>query len=279
MAAQNRSGWGGCVPWPARVTGRWQEAEDTWTLSLEAPEGFAFRPGQFNMLYAFGIGEVPISISSDPDDAGRLLHTIRDVGAVSRALCMTEEGGMLGVRGPYGTGWPLDQAEGGDVLVVAGGLGLAPLRPVLYQLMSRRDQFSRVTLLYGTRSPAAMIFRDELQQWRARFDMDVDVTMDFAGDDWHGRVGVVTTLIPHLDLVREITTAFICGPEVMMRFVLRALQERGLNEDRLYVSMERNMQCATGLCGHCQFGPEFICRDGPVFSYASIRHLLAVGEV
>lgn len=276
MALPDKSGWGGCVPHPTSVVGRTCESKDTCTLKMDAPDGFTFEPGQFNMLYAFGIGEVPISISGDPDDASCLLHTIRNVGAVSQALYIADQGTMLGVRGPYGKGWPVDKAKGSDVILAAGGLGLAPLRPVIYQLLSHRDDFGRIVLLYGARSPGDMIFTDELRQWRARFDMHVGVTTDFADDEWRGHVGVVTTLIPHLDIARESTVAFICGPEVMMRFVARTLLERGLGEDQLYLSMERNMQCAVGLCGHCQFGAKFICRDGPVFPYRRIRHLLEV---
>ncbi len=233
-----------------RVTGVRHEAPAVVTLGLAPPEPFAFQPGQFNMLSLPGIGEVPISISGDPAPDTQVLHTIRDVGLVTRALCQLRPGQRVGARGPYGTAWPLAAAEGGDLLIVAGGIGLPPLRPAIYQALRDRERYQRITLLYGARTPADLLFTHELSTWRGRFDLDVQITVDSAGADWHGEVGVVPSLIPKARLDPARATAFVVGPEIMMRFTVRALLAAGLQADRVYLSMERNMQCAAGLCGH-----------------------------
>ena len=255
------------------------EAPDVVTLGLTPAEPFEFRPGQFNMLYQPGIGEVPISISGDPADTGHILHTIRDVGPVTRALCALRPGQRVGVRGPYGTSWPLAAAAGGDVMIVAGGIGLPPLRPALYQALSHRERFGRVVLLYGARTPDDLLFPDELSAWRARFDLDVYVTVDAAARDWRGDVGVVPDLVKRAPFDPARTTAFVVGPEVMMRFTVRALRTAGVTDDRMYLSMERNMQCAVAMCGHCQLGPFLLCRDGPVLRYQLLARWLEVGEL
>lgn len=268
------------VPRIAHVRRRRHDAPDAWTLELEMADGapFQYAPGQFNMLTAFGVGEAAISVSGDPA-AGSLIHTIRDVGPVSRALARLGPGDPIGVRGPFGVGWPMAQAEGRDVVVVAGGLGLAPLRPALYRLLGDRARYGRVALLFGARRPEDILFRHEVETWRGRFDIDVEVTVDHAASAWHGHVGVVTTLISRLDIDPAKAVAMVCGPEVMMRFVAMSLVDKGLAEDAIYLSMERNMKCAIGHCGHCQLGPTFICRDGPVFTYARLKPLLAVKEL
>jgi NAD(P)H-flavin reductase len=268
------------VPRIAHVRRRRHDAPDAWTLELEMADGapFQYAPGQFNMLTAFGVGEAAISVSGDPA-AGPLIHTIRDVGPVSRALARLGPGDPIGVRGPFGVGWPMAQAEGRDVVVVAGGLGLAPLRPALYRLLGDRARYGRVALLFGARRPEDILFRHEVETWRGRFDIDVEVTVDHAASAWHGHVGVVTTLISRLDIDPAKAVAMVCGPEVMMRFVAMSLVDKGLAEDAIYLSMERNMKCAIGHCGHCQLGPTFICRDGPVFTYARLKPLLAVKEL
>ncbi len=255
------------------------EAPGVVTLGL-TPEGpFEFLPGQFNMLYQPGIGEVPISISGDPADTGHVLHTIRDVGPVTRALCALRPGQRVGVRGPYGTSWPVAAAEGGDLVIVAGGIGLPPLRPAIYAALGRRDRFGRVVLLYGARTPGDLLFTDELSAWRARFDLDVDLTVDTAARDWRGNVGVVPDLVERAPFGPRATTAFVVGPEVMMRFTVRALLAAGVADDRVYLSMERNMRCAVAMCGHCQLGPFLLCRDGPVVSYRQLARWLAIREV
>lgn len=268
------------VPCIARVHRRRRDGPEVWTLEIETEEAEsgAFAPGQFNMLTAFGVGEVPISFSGDPATPRRLVHTIRVVGPVSRALARLKPRDALGLRGPFGVGWPMEEASGRDVLVIAGGLGLAPLRPVLYRLVAERERYGKVVLLYGTRSPDDILFRRDLEAWRARMDINVDVTVDHARSGWDGHVGVVTSLISRATFDSARTVAFVCGPEIMMRFTIAALRDAGLSDDGIYLSMERNMKCAIGFCGHCQFGPVFICRDGPVFRYDRVRAILGLKE-
>jgi NAD(P)H-flavin reductase len=186
---------------------------------------------------------------------------------------------VLGLRGPFGSSWPVELAEGKDVVVVAGGIGLAPLRSVIYHVMARRERYGLVALLYGARTPADMLYRRELERWRSHFDLEVFVTVDRATGTWRGSVGVVTKLIQLVSFDPQNTLAFVCGPEIMMRFTAAELQKRGVAPDHLYVSMERNMKCAVGLCGHCQFGPRFVCKDGPVFAYSDVRDWLLKGEI
>jgi NAD(P)H-flavin reductase len=256
-----------------------RETADTVTFALDpGEEGFPFAPGQFNMLYAFGLGESPISISGDPGRPRRLRHTVRAVGNVTRALCAVRRGDAVGVRGPFGHPWPVESAAGHDVVIVAGGIGLAPLRPAVCHLLAHRAQYGRVALLYGARTPGDLLFARDLQAWRARFDVDVEVTVDRATPDWQGAVGVVTRLMPRVTFDPPRTVAFICGPEVMMRFAALELQRRGVPDDQLHLSVERNMKCGVGLCGHCQVGPLFACRDGPVLRYRTLAPWLAIRE-
>jgi NAD(P)H-flavin reductase len=268
------------TPQVARVLKRRREGADVWTLDIAPDDGMPpYAPGQFNMLTAFGVGEAAISVSGDPAAAGRLVHTIRAVGAVSTALTRLDAGDVLGLRGPFGVGWPMAEAAGRDVVVIAGGLGLAPLRPALYRLFAERARYGRITLLFGARSPADILFRDEIESWRKNLDIGVEVTVDHADSRWHGHVGVVTTLIRRADFDPLRTVAMVCGPEVMMRFAIAALRDTGVSDDAIYLSMERNMKCAVAFCGHCQFGTVFVCRDGPVFRYDRVRGLLAVKEI
>ncbi len=270
------------LPRTFEVRRKGRETHDTFTLELAALDGdpeFGFIPGQFNMLYAFGVGEAAISISGDPARKGSLIHTIRAVGNVTRKLERLKKGDLIGVRGPYGTPWPVEEAEGNDVVLVAGGIGLAPLRPVLYRLLAERDRYGRIILLYGTRTPSDILYRKELEVWRARFDLDVLVTVDSAMEDWRGNVGVVTTLIERARLDPFSSVAMICGPEIMMKFTLIELRKFGLEDEYLYISMERNMKCAIGFCGHCQYGPSFVCKDGPVYRWDAIKHLFGKREL
>lgn len=261
-----------------------QDTRDTFTFSLSprttadaqcAPNG----PGQFNMLYVFGVGEVPISMSGDPNDVDVLVHTTREVGTVTRAMGGLRAGATVGVRGPFGTAWPLPEAEGRDVVLVAGGIGLAPLRPVIYRLLAERDRYQRVSILIGARTPEDLLYADELRAWRARLDVDVYVTVDRATGDWRGNVGLVTALIPRSPFDPRNAVAMVCGPEPMMTAAATALVRRNVPRERLWLSMERNMKCAIGHCGHCQLGPLFVCRDGPVFRLDRIAPLLDVEEV
>jgi len=270
------------LPRPYRVTRRRRETLDTVTLELvsaDAGHATSFAPGQFNMLYVFGVGEVPISISGDPHDPSTVRHTTRMVGAVTNAVGKLKAGEWLGVRGPFGSRWPLEDVQGCDVVIVAGGIGLAPLRPCLYGLLANRRQYRKIVLLYGTRTPQDILYKRELEQWRGRFDIDVELTVDRASESWRGEVGVVPMLIPKAPVDPSHTVAMVCGPEVMMHYTIKALMERGVASDRIFLSMERNMHCAIGFCGHCQLGPTFICKDGPVFRYDRIARLVRIREL
>jgi len=270
------------LPRPFQVRSCRKETYDTFTLEMKPANGkrtFSFQPGQFNMLYVPGVGEVPISISGDPDQPEKLVHTIRAVGAVTQALCRLKTGSLIGVRGPFGSGWPVQKAEGGDIVVVTGGIGLAPLRPALHALFHHRERFGRILILYGARTPDDILYRKQLETWRSRPDLEIGITVDRADDGWKGRVGVVTTLFSGVQLDPARTLALLCGPEIMMRFTAVELKRLNLNMDRVYISMERNMKCAIGQCGHCQYGPVFICKDGPIFPYTKVQHLLGVREV
>lgn len=265
-----------------RIQSRRRETYDTFTVDLRrtgdaAP--FEYLPGQFNMMYVFGVGEVPISISGNAATTDVVTHTVREVGAVTRAMSELKPGQLIGVRGPFGTPWPVEEAGGKDVVIAAGGIGLAPLRPAIYHLLAHRERYGRIAVLYGARTPRDMLYVSELEEWRARFDLEVAVTVDSAQDDWRGNVGVVTTLIPPARFDAGNTVAMICGPEIMMRFVVLELEKRGLDQAGIYISMERNMKCAVGYCGHCQFGPTFICKDGAVFPYSRLAWLLGKREV
>lgn len=271
------------VPEFQLVKRRIEETADVVSLVLPVEQNSetvqSFQPGQFNMLYAFGVGEVPISISGDPEIPDHLVHTIRGVGPVSDALLRLKPGEPVGVRGPYGVGWPVDEAMGSDVLVIAGGIGLAPLRPALYHLLNQRSRYGRVALLYGARSPGQLIFTQELENWRRTPGIQVRITVDHADSEWVGDVGVATRLLPKVLFDPVDTIAMICGPEVMIRFTAAALENMGVASDRIYVSMERNMKCALGSCGHCQFGPNFVCKDGPVFRLDRILDIVSVREI
>jgi len=259
-----------------------RETADTFTLSLKAKNGrskFDFVAGQFNMLYVMGKGEVPISISGDPLAANTVIHTVRAVGNVTRALVTLKPGATVGLRGPFGSGWPIDKAEGKDIVVLAGGIGLAPLRPAIYEIMGKRAKFGKLSLLYGARTPKELLYASELRKWRSRFDLQVYLTVDNADVSWKGSVGVVTTQVPRADFEPADTMALVCGPEIMMRYAVATLRERGVAADDIYVSMERNMKCAVGFCGHCQYGAEFICKDGPVFPFSRIEKSFKIREL
>jgi len=270
------------LPQPYAIHRAQRETQDTFTLALESrtdTHPFSFRPGQFNMLYVFGVGEIPISISGDPGTPKLLKHTTRAVGAVSKAMRQLKRGDTLGVRGPFGSYWPVEEATGQDVLIVAGGIGLAPLRPAIYELLAKRDQYGKIVLMYGARTPDDILYRKELEQWRGRFDLEIQVTVDCATERWRGNVRVVTTLISHASFDPANTVALVCGPEVMMRYAVRELQHRGVASERIHVSMERNMKCAVGFCGHCLYGPTFVCKDGPVFRFDRIEPIFGKAEI
>jgi len=266
-----------------RIVPETPESSTFWSTWRDGDgEGYAFEPGQFNMLYLFGVGEIPISISSDPAHPQRLGHTIRFVGRVTNAFRELRPGDELGVRGPFGRPWPLHEAEGGDLLVVAGGLGVCPVRPAIEWAMRHRDRFRRLILLVGARTPTLLPYQEQLDAWLAsteRLGVELHLTVDQAEPGWLYGVGVVTTLFEKAGIEPARTTAFTCGPERMMRFSNQGLLDRGVPPERLYLSMERNMQCAIRICGHCQLGPYFVCTDGPVFRYDEVRDLMEVPDL
>lgn len=271
---------GALVPEPFRVARSERDTADTWTLTLESLDGAGpvIAPGQFMMVYAFGVGEVPVSVSGPPGRPGPVVLTVRAVGAVTKAICAAAPGTVLGLRGPFGSSWPVEAAAGQDVLVVAGGIGLAPLRPVVLRALERRDDHASVTVLYGARTPGDLLYPAEHEVWRAA-GATVEVTVDAADAGWHGHVGVVPKLISRARFEPERTTAFVCGPEIMMRFAVEALEDAGVPDERIMLSLERDMRCGIGLCGHCQLGPTLVCRDGPVYSQAEISAWLEVVEL
>jgi anaerobic sulfite reductase subunit B len=265
------------VPVPHLVVDRRRDTAETVTLRLE-PVGeplAEFAPGQFAMVHCFGRGEIPLSVSS-VQGTGGLAHTIRSVGAVSDGLCAARVGDVVGLRGPYGTSWELERARGQDVLVVAGGIGLAPLRPLVLGALAEPEAYGRVSVLVGARTPADLISRKELEQWATAY---TGVTVDWPDTGWHGDVGVVTQLLGRAPFAPERTWAFVCGPEPMIRATARDLAQRGVPPERIRVSLERNMRCATGHCGHCQLGPLLVCRDGPVVGWDQAQPLLSVREL
>ncbi len=266
-------------PAPFTVRARAQDTRDTVTLAL-APTGGTgvppFQPGQFNMLSVPGRGEVAISISGDPGRAGEWVHTVRSLGLATQALAGSAVGSLVAVRGPYGRGWPVERAGGKDVVIVAGGVGLAPVRPLVLELLRHRDRIGRLEVIYGARTPEDLLYASELAEWRRRTDARFQVTVDAAGRDWYGDVGVVTQRIPDTRFDSRNAIAYLCGPEIMMRLTAEALEARGLPRDAIWVSLERTMQCGVGLCGHCQLGPYLLCRDGPVLPYGDLAPLLRI---
>lgn len=269
------------LPRPVRVVRKRRETSDAVTLQLGADDAsaFAFTPGQFTMLYAFGVGEVPLSISGDSADSKTLTHTVRRLGPVTEALSQLRPGDPAGVRGPYGVGWPLAHYPGADIVIVAGGAGAAAVRSLIYAVLANRAAYGYIAVLVGARQPGDIFYRKELDKLCARTDLDVRVTVDRAPPAWQGPVGVVPRFIPALQLDPDETVAFVCGPRVMMRVTADALIQRGVAPEHIYLSLERNMKCATGFCGHCQLGPTFVCKDGPVYSWGQIGRWLAIKEL
>lgn len=259
-----------------QVIHRTEEIPATVTLEIQPCDGtplVPFKPGQFNMLYQFGSGEVPISFSGALHSGAlqvcdRYIHTLRAVGKTTEALAKLRVGDQLGVRGPFGHGWPLDKLAGKHVLIVAGGLGMAPLRPLIEALLSQPEKYAGVQLFYGGKCPEELLFYRQLQSWREV--IDVQLSADRADANWSGHIGVITQLLDAARPPIDNTVAVVCGPEIMMRFCIQTLQKLGLADADMYLSMERNMHCAIGHCGHCQRGPNFICKDGPVFCYEDI---------
>jgi len=262
-------------PSMARIVFKKKETYDTSTYGFQLKENpdFSFLPGQFNMVGIPGVGEAPISFSSDPGEKNKFEHTIRAVGRVTQTIARYKEGDGLQIRGPYGRGWPLEDAQGKNILVVAGGIGLAPLRGFLLQVWKDRNDFGKVVILYGARTPEDLLFREELPLWRKKPNTQLLLTVDEVPPRtrWEENRGVVTTLFDRMEVSPDNTLALVCGPEIMMRFVVVGLLQRGYPASNLYLSLERRMKCGVGQCGHCQIGSKYVCRDGPVFCYREIR--------
>lgn len=269
------------VPRMFRVTEITQELSDTFTMVIKPEDGAPaqFLPGQSNMLYVFGVGEVPISVSGDARDSSVIVHTTRNVGKVSAAICGLKVGDTVGVRGPFGTTWPVRLAEKKDLMIIAGGVGLAPVRPAIYHAINERSKFGKVSILCGARTPEDMLYIKQLEEWGKNPKLDVRTTVDRATGNWSGNVGLVTKLITDSAIDGPNTIAFVCGPEIMMHFSAKALEEKGVPQSNIYISMERNMKCGVGLCGHCQWGTDFVCRDGPVYRYDHIVDALKIREL
>ncbi|MCU7893277.1 MAG: FAD/NAD(P)-binding protein [Candidatus Thiodiazotropha sp. (ex Ustalcina ferruginea)] len=267
------------LPRVAVIDQRTQESSNIFTLRMQfedsdAQETFSFSPGQFNMVTLFGVGEIAISIVNDPLDSHFFDHTIRIVGRVSEGLSKLKLGDHVGIRGPFGRGWPMQEAQGRDVLLVTGGLGCAPLVSVIRYLMNRRDQFGHINILQGVKHANDLIWREQYEKWIQEKDVKVLLAADVATQGWQGQQGMVTELIDQLSLRIGRIIALLCGPELMMMAAIANLRSLGLPDNQIWFSMERNMQCGMGQCGHCQIGPKLVCRDGPVFCYSELADFL-----
>jgi sulfhydrogenase subunit gamma (sulfur reductase) len=269
---------------PAEIIEKRQEARQIFTFRLRFQDqklrrAFQFKPGQFNMVYVFGIGEVPISIVSDPDDPELLDHTIRIVGGVTRALDKLKKGDVVGLRGPYGSFWPLEEAKGKDIVIVTGGLGCAPVVSVINYVFKYRRDYGALRILHGIKTPKDLLYRERFRAWQKHPNTEVYLTVDHPDRHWKYNIGVVTNLFKQIQIEGRNSMVMMCGPEIMMRYAVRDLLSQGVSAERIHVSLERNMKCAVGFCGHCQFGPAFLCKEGPVFRYDRIRKWLEIREL
>ena len=274
----------GYVPALAKIIAVREETYDTttYTLKLTDPqhrEQYRFEPGQFNMLYIFGIGECAISISSCTKRSRHLQHTIRHVGNVTEAIRRMKVDQVIGIRGPYGTSWPLEKLKGRDLVLVSGGIGLAPLRPVIYHIMNNRSDYGRVVLLYGSRSPRDLLYTDELEAWNEDHLAEVLITVDHATEQWDGPVGVVTDLLKRVKMSVHNTSVLVCGPRIMNRVATFRFLQKHVAPEQIFISLERNMKCGFGQCGHCQYGSRFVCKDGPIFSFDQVAEFFGKDEV
>jgi len=249
------------------------KTEKLFTLHLEGGRDLGHRAGQFVEVSVFGIGEAPISVTSSPSRNGVFELCVRKVGDVTGALHRMKPGSTVGIRGPFGNGFPLEQMRGKDLLFAPGGLGFPPVRSLINQVLDERQSFGRVIILYGARDPSELLFKDELAKWEARDDVELHVTVDRADESWTGNVGVITTLFPKITVTPRSTVAVTVGPPVMYRFVLMELLGKGIQDGRIFLSLERRMKCGLGKCGHCQINNVYVCQKGPVFSYAQLKEL------
>lgn len=264
------------LPVQARITGTtaMTARERLFTVELADGSPLGHAPGQFVEVSVFGVGEAPISVSSSPTAQGSAFELcVRDAGSVTGAMHRLAEGATIGIRGPYGRGFPLDELRGHDLLFVAGGLGLAPLRSMINYVVDRRGEFGRVTLLYGARTPSDMLFTDEYVRWNTSDEFSVQSTVDVGDGIWDGNVGAITMLMDRLDINPLRVSALVVGPPVMFRFVLKSILAKGVYESRIFLSLERRMKCGVGKCGHCQVDDVYVCRKGPVFAYNRLRSL------
>ncbi|MCP5468788.1 MAG: FAD/NAD(P)-binding protein [Deltaproteobacteria bacterium] len=272
------------MPHPAEIIEKRQENENTYTFRLrfceeEVQRHYRFLPGQFNMLYAFGVGEVPITLVSDPMDTEFLDHTIRIVGNVTQALARLHVGDKLGLRGPFGSAWPLDKAQGHDVLVLTGGLGCAPSMGAIRYIMRHRSSYGKLAILHGVKAPSDLIYQKKFLEWGKIPNTEVFLSADQADRTWKHKVGLVTHLLDQVNFDAGRVLVMMCGPEIMMRFAVKECLVKGIQADAIYLALERNMKCALGFCGHCQLGPQFICKDGPVLCYDKIKNIFDIKEV
>jgi len=272
------------IPYPAEIVEKRQETRQIYTYRLRFQDerlrhSFRFQPGQFNMVYVFGAGEIPISIVSDPADPELLDHTVRIVGNVTGVLDKLGKGDVVGLRGPYGSWWPMEEAVGKDVVIVTGGLGCAPVVSVINYVFKRRESYGALKILHGIKTPKDLLYRKRFRAWQRHPDTEVYLTVDHPDRQWKFSVGFVTNLFSQVRIDIQKSIVMMCGPEMMMRFAVRDLLTRGMAADRIYLSLERNMKCAVGFCGHCQFGPKFICKDGPVLRYDRIGEWFGKGEI
>jgi NAD(P)H-flavin reductase len=263
-----------------RITPEIEGVSTFWLRFIDPAvrERYRFQPGQFNMLYLPGYGEAAISMSSDPEDEERLVgHTVRFVGNVTKNIGRLKVGDVVGVRGPFGTCWPLKQIEGRDLVLACGGIGLPPLRPAIYHIIRNREKYGKVTLLYGARTPKDLMYPTEHEEWQ-KHNIDLQISVDRGDEDWDGRVGVVPMWFYNFRIDPRNTAVLTCGPEIMIRFVIYEGLARRIPAERIFVSLERNMKCGQGSCGHCQIGPYFICKDGPVFPFSVLQRYINVEE-
>ena len=266
------------LPYAAQIMQRRQDTPDIFTLALrfaykKQHHAYRFQPGQFNMLYLYGVGEVAISIVTDPQQPDLYCHTIHEVGQVTGGLAQLQEGDYLGVRGPYGVGWPLKQAVGKDVVIITGGLGCAPSVSAIHHIIKHRSHYGKILLLQGVKHSSDLLFRPQYEKWAQLPNIQVFLAANKSEPPWSWLTGYVTEFIPDLEFDTNNVAVLMCGPEAMLGAALPPLKQKGVADEHIYINMERNMECALGHCGHCQFGGQFVCKNGPVFCYPVIKNL------
>ena len=259
-------------PWSARITSiidvtATEKLFELRIIDERVREAFRHSPGQFVEVSIFGLGEAPVSISSSPSKQGFIELCVRKTGEVTEALHEMQCGDIVGLRGPFGRGFPFEDMKGHDILLVAGGLGVAPLRALINNIHDERSEFGKVTIIYGAKTPEELMFREQFEMWRHRNDFDLYLTVDNPSEGWDGEVGVVTKPFERIEIDADNTFGALCGPPVMYPFVINEMRKKGISYDHIYVSFERHMKCGMGKCGHCQIGHQYVCIDGPVFNY------------